>query len=279
MADTGTHGRGSAFTMSIEDGIATILLDRPERMNALTRNDAMDLVAAFDRTDADDSVRAVIIAGTGRAFCAGADLSAGGFGEATRQPDSGPPRDWGGILTMRIFDSVKPLIAAINGVAVGVGATMLLPMDVRIASTEARFGFVFTRRGIVPESASSWFLPRLVGISKALQWCYSGEVFGAAEAHAAGLVNELVPPDELMEAARAQARRFTQGTAPVSVALTRRMLWRMLATDEPMKAHIMESALIPSRGASLDASEGVGAFLEKRAARFPDRVSDGLPNV
>jgi enoyl-CoA hydratase/carnithine racemase len=271
--------RGRAFTLTVEDGIATILLDRPERMNALTRADALELVAAFDQTDADDAVRAVVISGTGRAFCAGADLSAGGFGEAEAPAGEGPPRDWGGILTMRIFDSVKPVIAAINGVAVGVGATMLLPMDVRIAADTARFGFVFTRRGIVPESASSWFLPRLVGISQALRWCYSGEVFGAQEALAGGLVSELVPPDELMATARRIALKLTDGTAPVSVALTRRMLWRMLATNEPMTAHLMESALIPSRGASADAREGVAAFLEKRPPDFPDKVSAGLPEV
>jgi enoyl-CoA hydratase/carnithine racemase len=273
--------KGKAFTLSVEDGMATITLDRPERMNALTRDDALALVAAFDRTDADDDVRAVIVTGTGRAFCAGADLSAGGFGEAGEGDgrEDEAARDWGGILTLRIFDSVKPVIAAVNGVAAGVGATMQLPMDVRIAAESARFGFVFTRRGIVPESASSWFLPRLVGISRALRWCYSGEVFGAAEALEAGLVSAVVPGDELMSAARAEARRFVDGTAPVSVALTRRMLWRMLATEHPMAAHRMESALIPSRGASADAREGVTAFLEKRAAIFPDRVSDGLPDV
>lgn len=274
---SGGEGRGDAFTLTIDDGIATITLDRPERMNALTRADAMALVAAFDRTDADDAVGAVIVTGTGRAFCAGADLSAGDFGEADAGEDA--DRDWGGILTMRIFDSVKPVIAAVNGVAAGVGATMQLPMDVRIAAVDARYGFVFTRRGIVPESASSWFLPRLVGISRALRWCYSGEVFGAGEALEAGLVNAVVPADALMDAARAEAKRFMTGTAPVSVALTRRMLWRMLATEHPMAAHRMESALIPARGTSADAREGVAAFLEKRTADFPDRVSAGLPDV
>lgn len=269
--------RGEAFTLSVEGGIATITLDRPERMNALRRSDALALVEAFDRTDADDAVRAVIVTGSGRAFCAGADLSAGGFGEADAEENAS--RDWGGILALRIFDSVKPVIAAVNGIAAGVGATMQLPMDVRIASSDARFGFVFTRRGIVPESASSWFLPRLVGIGHALRWCLSGALIGAEEALEAGLVSAIVPPDQLIEAAQTEARRFCDGTAPVSVALTRRMLWRMLATDHPMVAHEMESSLIPFRGASADAREGVAAFLEKRSAVFSDKVSDGLPPV
>ena len=270
-----------AFTLEVADGIATVTLDRPDRMNALSRADAVALAEAFDRTDADDAVRAVIVTGAGRAFCAGADLSASGFGET---PDDaaggeGATRDWGGILALRIFDSVKPVIAAVNGVAAGVGATMLLPMDVRIASAQARFGFVFTRRGIVPESASSWFLPRVVGISRALDWCYSGRVFDAEEALSAGLVRSVHPPGELLDAARALARTYAEGTAPVSVALARRMLWRMMAADHPMTAHRMESAMIPTRGRSADAREGVAAFLEKRAPVFPDRVSDGLPDV
>ena len=267
------------FTIANDEGIATITLDRPEVMNTLTRASAVALSRIFDETDADDAVRAVIVTGAGqRAFCAGADLSAGGFGQ-TDADGSDPTRDWGGILTMRMFDSVKPIIGAVNGVAAGVGATMLLPMDARIASTTARFGFVFTRRGIVPESASTWFLPRLVGMTRALDWCYSGRVFDAEEALAGGLVGALHAPDDLIPAARALARRWIDGTAPVSVALTRRMMWRMFAADHPMTAHLTESAMIPTRGRSADAREGVAAFREKRAPVFPDRVSEGLPPV
>ncbi|KQT35298.1 enoyl-CoA hydratase [Sphingomonas sp. Leaf412] len=266
-----------AFDYRLSDGIGTITFDRPAQMNTLTRASAVALARLFDETDADDAVRALIVTGEGRAFCAGADLSGGGFG--TGDDGSDPARDWGGILTMRIFDSVKPIVAAVNGVAAGVGATMQLPMDVRIASTDARFGFVFSRRGIVPESASSWFLPRVVGISRALDWCYSGRVFGADEALSAGLVRSLHAPGDLMEAARTLARTYVEGTAPVSVALTRRMMWRMLAEPAPMAAHLMESAMIPTRGRSADAREGVAAFMEKRAAVFPDTVSAGLPEV
>lgn len=265
-----------SFTLEIADGIATITLSRPEQMNTLTRAAAIELAAVFDRTDADDAVGAVIVTGEGRAFCAGADLSGSGFGEA---PEGEATRDWGGILTMRIFDSLKPVIAAVNGVAAGVGATMQLPMDIRIASTDARFGFVFTRRGIVPESASSWFLPRIVGISRALDWCYSGRVFGAEEALRAGLVQSLHAPDALLDAARGIARAIVDNTAPVSVALTRRMLWQMLTADHPMAAHEMESAMIPTRGRSGDAREGVAAFLEKRVPVFPDKVSEKLDEI
>lgn len=266
----------AAFTFAVADGIATITLDRPERMNALSREDGLALAAVFDRTDADDAVRAVIVTGAGRAFCAGADLSAGGFGTA---PSVEARRDWGGVLTLRMFESVKPIIAAVNGVAAGVGATMLLPMDVRLASTEARFGFVFSRRGIMPESASTWFLPRLVGISRALDWCYSGRVFGAEEALAGALVSAIHPPEALMGAARALARSYADGTAPVSVALTRRMMWRMMTAPHPMVAHRMESGLTPPMGRSGDPREGVAAFLEKRAPDFPERVSAGLPDL
>lgn len=265
------------FKVDVADAIATITLDRPERMNTLTRASAMDLAQVFDRTDADDAVRAVIVTGTGRAFCAGADLSGAGFGEAPEGDEV--TRDWGGILTMRMFDSLKPIIAAVNGVAAGVGATMLLPMDIRIASTDARFGFVFARRGIVPESASSWFLPRVVGISRALEWCYSGRVFGAEEALEAGLVRSLHAPGELLDAARRLARDIADNAAPVSVALTRRMLWGMMTADHPMDAHRMESGMITTRGRSSDAREGVAAFREKRPPQFPDVVSTGIEGV
>lgn len=268
-----------AFTLSIDDGIATITLNRPDAMNTLTRASAMALTRVFDRTDADDAVRAIIVTGAGdRAFCAGADLSGGGFGSSDTDDGSDPTRDWGGILTMRIYESVKPIIAAVNGVAVGVGATMQLPMDARLAATTARYGFVFTRRGIVPESASTWFLPRLVGMPRALDWCYSGRVFGAEEALAGGLVDALHPPGELLNAARALARSWIDGTAPVSIALTRRLMWDMLAAPHPITAHRAESAFIPTRGRSADAREGVAAFMEKRAPVFPDKVSDELPD-
>ena len=266
----------TAFTVDVTDDIATITLDRPDKMNALAREDGLALVEVFDRTDADDAVRAVIVTGAGRAFCAGADLSAGGFGAA---PSEEARRDWGGVLTLRMFDSVKPVIGAINGVAAGVGATMLLPMDVRLASTQARFGFVFSRRGIMPESASTWFLPRLVGISQALDWCYSGRVFGAEEALKGGLVSAVHEPDALMDAARALARSYADGTAPVSIALTRRMMWRMMTAPHPMVAHRMESGLTPMMGRSGDPREGVAAFLEKRAPAFPEQVSAGLPDL
>lgn len=267
----------AAFTFTVEDRIGTITFNRPDAMNTLDRSSAMKLAKLFDRTDIDDEIRALIVTGSGRAFCAGADLSSGVFGE--RSHSDGSPRDWGGVLTLRIFESVKPIIAAVNGVAAGVGVTLQLPMDVRIASTEARFGFVFTRRGIVPESASTWFLPRIVGISQALDWCYSGRVFDAQEALAGGLVRSLHQPDDLMDAARRLARTYVENTAPVSVALARRMMWRMLAADHPMQAHAIESSMIETRGQSEDAKEGVASFREKRPARFPDKVSSGLPPV
>ena len=266
----------TAFTVDIAEGIATITLDRPDKMNALSRDDGLALAEVFDRTDTDDAVRAVIFTGAGKAYCAGADLSGGGFGAA---PSDEARRDWGGVLTLRMFESVKPIIAAINGVAAGVGATMLLPMDVRIASTQARFGFVFSRRGIMPESASTWFLPRLVGISQALDWCYSGRVFGADEALAKGLVSAVHEPGALIDAALALARSYADGTAPVSIALTRRMMWRMMTAPHPMVAHRMESALTPLMGRSGDPKEGVAAFLEKRPPVFPERVSAGLPDL
>lgn len=276
------------IALSIEQGIATITLNRPDRMNAFTAKMMAELIAAFDATDADDAVRAVIVTGTGRAFCAGADLSAGAatFDHAARG-DRGVPtdlsdpvvRDSGGRLTLRIFASLKPVIGAINGAAVGIGATMLLPMDFRLASAGARFGFVFARRGIVPEAASSWFLPRLVGIGRALEWCYSGRVFGADEALAGGLVRSVHAADDLLPAARALAHELTADSAPASVALTRRMLWSMLGAAHPMDAHRIDSRGVWLRGASADAREGVASFLEKRDAQFTDRVSTEWPRV
>jgi enoyl-CoA hydratase/carnithine racemase len=267
----------------VDDHVATITLHRPEKLNAFTGTMMREMISAFDRADADDEVRAVIVTGSGRAFCAGADLSSRGdtfaSGGSDVQTDAGVPRDGGGMTTLRIFESDKPVIGAINGAAVGVGVTMTLPMDIRLASTAARFGFVFARRGIVPEAASSWFLPRVVGISQALEWSYSGRVFDADEALAGGLVRSLHAPDDLMPAARAIAADIAEHSAPVSVSLTRQMMWRMLGAPHPMYAHRADSRAILERGRSADAREGVESFLDKRAAAFPDRVSDGLPDV
>jgi enoyl-CoA hydratase/carnithine racemase len=281
---------------AVEDGILTIALNRPDRLNAFTPVMMKELIAAFDAADGDDAVRAVIMTGTGRAYCAGADLGAGGatfdYAKRADRLEQGSPvradgsvdyshpgvRDGGGRLTLRIFNCKKPVIGAINGPAVGIGATMTLPMDFRLASETARFGFVFARRGIVPEAASSWFLPRLVGISQALDWCYSGRVFDADEALRGGLVKSLHAPDDLLPAARALAREMTAESAPVSIALTRQMMWRMLGAEHPMLAHRLDSRAIWSRGQSGDAREGVSSFLEKRAAAYPDRVSADFPN-
>jgi enoyl-CoA hydratase/carnithine racemase len=269
----------------VEDGILTLTLDRPDVLNAFTPRMQQELIDACDRIDADDAVRAVVVTGRGRGFCAGADLSAGGStfdaearGGAIRDDRGLPPRDGGGLVTLRLFNLTKPVIAAVNGPAVGVGVTMTLPMDVRLASETARFGFVFTRRGLVPEAASSWFLPRVVGISRALEWVCTGRVFPAEEALAGGLVRSIHPPDELLPAARALAREMAEGTSPVSVALSRQMLWRMLGASHPMDAHRVDSRGIADRGSSPDAREGVESFLEKRPASFPLRVSDGMPD-
>lgn len=327
----------------VADGIATVTLDRPDRLNAGTARMVNELLAAIDLIDADDDVRAVILTGRGRAFCAGADLgageatfdydrlradAAGAAGEAghageTGRDDkaagaAGPPgeagvagetegageagaggggadsggagggdaerierrqRDGAGLVTMRLFDCVKPVISAINGPAVGMGITMTLATDIRLAADTARFGFVFTRRGIVPEGASSWFLPRIVGVSQAAEWLYTGRVFGAAEALAGGLIRSVHPPDELLDAARALAAEIAEA-APLSVALTRRMLWRMLTADHPMEAHRVDSRAVREMGRLPDAAEGIRSFLDKRPPRFTGRVSaDGLPDV
>jgi enoyl-CoA hydratase/carnithine racemase len=266
----------------LEDGILTITLNRPDRLNAWTETMAQELISAFDRADADDDVRVVIITGAGRAFCAGADLEKGGetFDWRARESADAVPRDNGGRFTLRVFESLKPVIAAVNGPAVGVGATMTLPMDIRLAAEEARFGFVFARRGIVPEACSSWFLPRLVGISRAMEWVASGRVFSAQEGLEAGLLRSLHPGRELlMEAAYALAAEIVDNSAPVSVALARQLMWRMLGAEHPMLAHRADSRGMFARGQSADAEEGITAFLEKRPARFPDRVSDGLPDI
>jgi enoyl-CoA hydratase/carnithine racemase len=266
----------------LDEGVLTLTLSRPERLNAWTPVMARELIEAFDRADADDGVRAIVVTGAGRAFCAGADLGGGGdtFDWRDRQAGEGDvPRDNGGQFTLRVFESTKPVIAAINGPAVGVGITMTLAMDVRLAAEEARMGFVFARRGIVPEACSSWFLPRVVGIGQAMEWVATGRVFDAREALDGGLVRSLHPAGELLGAARGLAREIAEHTAPVSVALARRLLWDMLGARHPMEAHRADSRAMFARGQSADAREGVTAFLEKRPARFPDRVSDGLPEL
>ena len=270
----------------VEDGIATITLNRPDKLNAFTTKMRDEVIAAFDATDADDAVKAVIITGAGRAFCAGADLSSGGNtfdyksrGDSSREEHlvNGVYRDGGGLVTLRIFRSLKPVIGAINGAAVGVGMTMQLPMDIRLASTQARFGFVFARRGITPEAASTWFLSRVVGIQTALEWCYSGRIFDAQEALRERLVRSVHEPQDLLPAARAIAREIADNTAPVSVALTRQMIWRMAGASDPMFAHRVDSRAIMARGKAADAKEGVSAFFEKRPPNFPNRVSTDMP--
>lgn len=275
---------------SAENGIATIMLNRPERMNAFTFVMRAELLAALDEVDADDSVRALVVTGAGRAFCAGADLGRGGdtFNKAeqrdthTRDDDvleDGTPRDGGGTVALRIARCLKPVIGAINGAAVGVGVTMTLPMDVRLASTGARFGFVFARRGIVTEAASSWFLPRIVGISQAMEWAATGRVFDAEEALAGRLVARLYEPAELLPAAYALAREIAGNTSQVSVAAVRRLMWSGLSAASPWEAHAADSRLMYALGGAPDAVEGVTSFLEKRAATFPMRVSTDLPEA
>jgi enoyl-CoA hydratase/carnithine racemase len=281
------------ITYDVADNILTLTLNRPDKLNAYTGIMQAEMIDAFDRADQDDNIRAIIVTGAGRAFCAGADLSAGGatFDRAARpdrktaalRPDGevdwsdDAVRDGGGRLTLRIFKCLKPVIAAVNGPAVGIGVTMQLAMDIRIAADSARFGFVFARRGIVPEACSSWFLPRIVGIAQALEWTYSGRVFEAQEALAGRLVSKVVPQAELLSTARALAREIVDNAAPVSVALIRQMMWRMLGADDPMEAHKIDSRGIYSRGASADVREGVTAFLEKRPAVFRDKVSTDMP--
>ncbi len=265
----------------IDGHVLTITLNRPDRLNAFTPTMGRELIEAFDRADADDEVRAIIVTGEGRGFCAGADLGAGGstFDWRDRQKSDEIPRDGGGQVTLRIFDLTKPVIAAINGPAVGVGITMTLPMDIRLAVEGTKIGFVFTRRGIVPEAASSWFLPRIVGISQAMEWVVTGRVFTAEEALAGRLVRSVHPASELLDAARALAREIADNTAPVSVAVARRLMWTMLGAAHPMDAHRADSRAMFARGQSDDAGEGVTSFLEKRQPDFTDKVSDGLPEM
>ena len=262
-------------------GIATVTLNRPEKLNAVTTVLLRELVAAFDEADADDAVRAVIVTGAGRAFCAGADLSAGttafdGAGRGRPTAD-GEHRDGGGLVTLRIYDIKKPMIAAINGPAVGFGATMTLPMDIRIASSSARIGFVFSRRGVVPEACSTWFLPRLVGMQRAAEWVYTGRVFGAEEALAGGLVSRVVAPETLLPTAIAIAREIADNTSSISVALARQMMWKLLGADHPIEGHRLDSRGMDWTGRSADAREGIASFLEKRPPRFPLKPSRDMP--
>ena len=277
-------------TIKYEDkaNILTITLNRPDRLNAFTGQMMNDLISAFDSASHDDEVRVVIVTGEGRGFCAGADL---GAGEATFNRDENPRtkktddeenlewlRDGGGRTTLAIYDCSKPIIAAINGPAVGVGVTMTLPMDIRLASEEAKFGFVFARRGLVPEAASSWFLPRIVGISKSLEWTFSGKVFNAEEALDGGLIRSIHSKDSLMDEAKKIANEIIENTSPVSVSMTRQMLWKMLGADHPMEAHKVDSRAIYELGKGEDTKEGVNSFLEKRPPQFPSKVSKDMPD-
>ncbi|KLE33970.1 crotonase/enoyl-CoA hydratase family protein [Aurantiacibacter luteus] len=268
--------------LAMDGGLAVATFNRPDQMNTFNPAMIADLLALFDLTDADDAVRAVILTGSGRAFCAGADLSGG---EDTFDYDKrggnrdigGPDRDGGGLVTLRIFRSLKPVLAASNGVAVGIGATMQLAMDWRMAATDSRYGFVFARRGVTPEACSGWFLPRLVGLPKALDWTYSGRVFGAEEALAAGLVQSLHAPDALLDAAKDKALEMTASSAPVSVALARQLMWRGMTMAHPMDMHRVDSRVFAARGRGNDVREGIAAFKEKREASYPDAVSEDLP--
>jgi enoyl-CoA hydratase/carnithine racemase len=267
---------------AVQDHVLTITLHRPDNLNAFTPVMKRELIAAFDAADADDDVRAVVVTGAGRAFCAGADLSGGGDtfdykrrgGTATEAP-----RDGGGEVSLRIYEMRKPVIGAINGAAVGVGVTMTLPMDIRLAADTAKFGFVFSRRGIVPEAASTWFLPRLVGPSQAAEWLMSGRVFSATEAHAGRLVRSLHPADEVLGAAYELAREIADNAAPVSVALARQMMWRGLAAASPYDAHVTDSRAMHATGQAADVREGIASFLEKRPPQFPGKVSTDVPDV
>jgi enoyl-CoA hydratase/carnithine racemase len=265
----------------VEDRILTITLNRPDRLNAVTPAMLKELINAFDKADGDDDIRVVIITGAGRAFCAGADLGSGGntFDATKRQGHGGAEahRDGGGTVTLRMYESLKPVIGAINGPAVGFGATMTLPMDIRLASDKARFGFVFARRGIVPEACSTWFLPRIVGMDQALEWAFSGRVFSAEEALKGGLVRSVHAPEDLLTVANQIAREIADNTSAVSVALIRQMMWRMLGADHPMEAHKIDSLGVYYTGQSPDAKEGVTSFLEKRPPKFPGKPSTDMP--
>ena len=261
----------------VEDNILTITLNRPDKLNAFTGTMLTELLDALDRADADDDIKAIIFTGAGRGFCAGADLSAGGKTFNHEADGSGLQADGGGVLTLRIFECLKPVISACNGPAVGVGATMQCAMDIRLASEDARYGFVFSKRGVVPEACSSWFLPRVVGISTALEWSYSARVFDASEALEKGFVRSVHKSADLMPAARKLAREFAEQTSSVSIAMIRQMMWKMLGADHPMEAHKIDSRGIFYTGKSADANEGVESFLEKRPPEFPGKVSSDMP--
>jgi enoyl-CoA hydratase/carnithine racemase len=275
------------FELEIDKGVAVATFNRPEKMNTFNPQVMVEMIRLFDITDADDSVGTVVIGGSGKAFCAGAELGvAGGDTFNYNKRDSsreeiinGVRRDGGGRVTLRIFNSLKPVIAACNGAAVGVGATMQLPMDFRLASTNARYGFVFARRGIVPEACSSWFLPRLVGVPTALEWIYSGRVFDAQEAKEKGLVQSIHAPDDLLPAAIEMGRKMTEKSAPISIAVSRRMVWSMLGAPHPIYAHRIDSRGIQTRGASSDVKEGIESFMQKRDANFPNKVSSDMPDI
>jgi len=266
------------ITTRIEDGVMVLTMNRPDRLNAFTGVMMNEMISACDEADANDDVRAIVVTGAGRAFCAGADLGSGGQTFDYKDGDADKiHRDGGGLLTLRIYELKKPIIAAVNGPAVGIGATMTLPMDIRLCSSEARFGFVFARRGIVPEACSSWFLPRAVGVNQALDWTLSGRIFPADEALQGRLVKAVYKPDELLPAAMAAAREIASNTSAISVTLTRHMMWRLLGADHPMAAHKIDSRGVQFTGKSPDAREGVTAFLEKRAPKFPGKVSKDMP--
>ncbi|WP_085808979.1 enoyl-CoA hydratase-related protein [Sphingomonas sp. TZW2008] len=260
--------------------VATITLARPEKLNAYTAVMGIELAAAIRAAGTDDAIRAIVLTGEGRGFCAGADISGGADSFGGNGPNfaaSDRPREEGGGFVGALFDSTKPTIAAINGAAVGVGATLTLPCDIRIAADTARFGFVFARRGLVPEAGSAWFLPQVVGLPQALRWCLSGNVFDAAEALKGGLVSEVVAPDALLARAHAIAREIAENTAPVSVALTRQMLWRFAGEASPAAALKVDGGFAMALGAGPDVREGVAAFLEKRAPAFPGRIASDMP--
>ncbi|MGK0168958.1 MAG: enoyl-CoA hydratase/carnithine racemase [Gammaproteobacteria bacterium] len=264
----------------IEQGVLTITLNRPERLNAFNSQMRDELLDALDKADADDDVRAIVFTGEGRGFCAGADLGGGGATFSDKRDKSGdqfPDRDGGGTLTLRLFNCLKPLIAAINGPAVGIGITMTLPMDFRLATKGSKMGFVFTRRAIAMEAASSWFLPRLVGPGQAMEWVLTGRVFEAEEGLAGGLLRSVHEPEDLLPAAYEIAQEIVQNTAPVSVALCRQMMWKMLTESHPMAAHRIDTSAIKHCGTLPDAKEGVESFLEKRPAQFTGRPSTDMP--